>query len=279
MRKPDFWQAFLSLDLSATKSRGLLERLGTSCISANDLLASQALSATERKKLEKLKPLTPNQIALLNPISLDDSHFPENLKLTQDPPVAIMLRGSVSREDDNAVAIVGTRKASAYGRIIAKKLASELAAGGVTVVSGAAHGVDAAAHLGAMEAGGRTIAVLGSGLDIPYPASHRGLIGQIAEQGAVVSQFALGTKPDWWRFPVRNYLIAGLSRAVIVVEAPETSGSLLTATIAAEEGRHVFVTSANIDSLQHRGSFRLINDGATLLRSDIRSPRNRAARR
>src|SRR5438034_5838792 len=142
MRKPDFWQALLSLDLSATKSRELLERLGTSCISAHDLFASQALSASERKKLEKLRPLTPNQTALLNPVSLDDSHFPENLKLTQDPPVAIMLRGSISHEDNSAVAIVGTRKASAYGRIIAKKLASELAAGGVTIVSGAAHGVD-----------------------------------------------------------------------------------------------------------------------------------------
>lgn len=265
MRKPEFWQAFLSLDLSAAKSRELLERLGTSCVSAEDLQKSPALDAEQRKKLASVAPLSPQQQGLLNVVAVENGSYPENLRLSQSPPPAIMVRGSILPEDRNAVAIVGTRKATAYARAIAKKLAMEFASGGLTVISGAAHGVDSAAHLGALESGGRTIAVVGSGLDKPYPASHRGLLDRIAQNGAVVSQFALGTKPDWWRFPIRNHLIAALSRAVVVVEAPETSGSLLTANLAAEEGRHVFATPGPIDSLEHRGSFRLINDGATLL--------------
>ncbi|MGI8924658.1 MAG: DNA-processing protein DprA [Fimbriimonadales bacterium] len=267
MRKPDFWQALLSLDLSAEKSRELLDRLGPSCITAHDLLASPALSGSDRKKLSEQKSLSAQQASLLNPISIEEAAFPENLRATQNPPVALVVAGELLPSDTVAVAIVGTRKASGYGRSIARKLASELAKSGITIVSGAAFGIDAEAHKGALEAGGRTIAVMGSGLDKPYPASHRGLLNQIARSGAVVTQFALGTKPDWYRFPNRNYLIAGLSRAVIVVEAPEKSGALLTANLAGEEGRHVFVTPAQMGNAAYLGGFRLINDGATLLYS------------
>lgn len=200
-------------------------------------------------------------------IGFEESEFPNNLRLVREPPVALMVKGTLSEKDELAVAIVGTRKPTTYGRAVARKLSQEFARAGVTVVSGGAFGIDAQAHAGAIEEGGRTIAVLGSGVDRIYPAANRGLFERIQENGALISQFALGAKPDWWRFPSRNVVIAGLSRVVIVVEAPEKSGSLITASVAGEEGRHVFAIPANVDSLNYRGSFKLINDGATLLYS------------
>ncbi len=176
-----------------------------------------------------------------------------------------MVLGKIEPRDSLAVSIVGTRKASIYGAAVARRIAYELASAGITIISGGAYGIDAAAHEGALEAGGRTIAVLGSGLDKLYPASHKHVFEKISRNGAVISQFALGKTSQPWMFPIRNDTIAGLSRAVIVVEAPSMSGALITAASAAEYGRLVFATPANIDSLNYRGSFRLINDGATLL--------------
>lgn len=267
MRDPEFWQAFLSLGLSGSRARELLQSLGRACATADALAQSHALTASDKARLKKLKPLTPAQRGLLRTISLEDDGYPENLRTLSSPPVAFFINGKLAPEDSQSVAVIGTRKASAYGRAVARKLAMEIARAGITVVSGAAHGIDAEAHKGALLAGGRTIAVLGSGLDRPYPASHRSLLDDVARSGAVISQFPLGTSPDRWNFPLRNYTIAGLAKAVIVVEAPENSGSLLTATIAVDEGRHVFVTPGTIDSVEYRGSFKLINDGATLLYS------------
>ena len=204
---------------------------------------------------------------MLKVVSCEDDGFPDNLKLMQLPPVALMVSGDLRPEDALAVAIVGTRKASPYGRATARRIATDLAGAGVTVVSGAAFGIDAEAQKAAIQAGGRTIAVVGSGLDRPYPASHRGLLQDVARNGAVLSQFALGAAPDWWRFPERNYVIAGLARAIIVIEAPNKSGALLTANLANEEGRMVFVVPSRMDDEGFVGSFRLINDGATLLYS------------
>lgn len=267
MRTPEFWQAFLSLDLSVSKSRALLSKLGTTCVTAEDLEKSSALSLAERQRLGGRKPLTAGQRELLKVVSCEDGAYPNNLKLMQSPPVALMVAGQLLPEDALAVAIVGTRKASPYGRATARRIATELANSGVTVVSGAAFGIDAEAQKAAMQAGGRTIAVVGSGLDRPYPASHRGLLQDVARNGAVVSQFALGAAPDWWRFPERNYVIAGLARAIVVIEAPNKSGALLTANLANEEGRMVFVVPSRMDDEGYVGSFRLINDGATLLYS------------
>jgi DNA processing protein len=163
------------------------------------------------------------------------------------------------------VAIVGTRGASAYGRACAMKFAEALARAGVTVVSGGALGIDAAAHKGALEAGGRTVAVLAAGIDNVYPSVHAGLFRQIRAQGALVSQFAVGVKPGDYRFLVRNSLVAALSQAVLVVEAPLRSGAMRTAHAAAEYGRDVFVVPANIDLLSFSGSFSLIRDGAALV--------------
>lgn len=261
MRDLGFWQAFLSLDLPPRKARDVLERLGPQCISYEDLQCSPALDSELKSKLPPATLLPVGvQVA-----ELDDNRFPECLKLVRDPVPALMFRGELPPPEVSCVAIVGTRKASTYGRAVARKLASQLAESGVTIVSGGAHGIDAEAHEGALSVGGKTIAVLGSGLDKLYPAANRSLFSRIAESGAVVSQFALGAKPHYWRFPIRNFVIAGMCHAVIVVEAPEGSGSLQTAHIAVDEGRHVFATPAAFDNESHRGSFRLINDGATLL--------------
>ncbi len=264
MRSPRFWQALLSLDLLPHQARALLERLGPDCVEPEDLIRSHAITNDQKTKLE-------NALAKLDSISdwphilsVEHDDYPSNLR-TANPPAALMVLGKIEPRDSLAVSIVGTRKASIYGAAVARRIAYELASAGITIISGGAYGIDAAAHEGALEAGGRTIAVLGSGLDKLYPASHKHVFEKISRNGAVISQFALGKTSQPWMFPIRNDTIAGLSRAVIVVEAPSMSGALITAASAAEYGRLVFATPANIDSLNYRGSFRLINDGATLL--------------
>lgn len=250
----------LLMELSSEKARKALELLA-GATSKEDLLLSPAIPADKRATLQSwvYKPVGEHMV------SIEDDSYPENLRHAHAPPIALSVLGEVLPQDAAAVAIVGTRKASPYGKTVAKRLARDLAKNGVTIISGGAHGIDAAAHEGALEVGGRTIAVLGNGVDIAFPAVHRALFGRIAANGALVSEYANGVKPDFWRFPQRNYLIATLSRAVIVVEAPLKSGSLITATVAGDEGRHVFATPGPIDSKEHEGSFRLINDGATLL--------------
>ncbi len=264
MREPGFWQALLSLDLSARKFRELLKEIGPDCRTAEELSRSPALSPKQREAIQQRFPLPPipEDVRVL---PMDDPAFPENVRLSADPPPALFVRGSLEPRDALAVAIVGTRKASPYGQSLAMRLAKELASAGITVVSGAAYGIDAAAHKGALEAGGRTIAVLGCGVDRAYPSSHRSLLDRIASSGAVVSQFPIGTPPDAFRFPSRNFVIASLSRAIIVVEAPAKSGALITAVAAVEEGRHVFVCPAPMDAESHYGGFALVNEGATLL--------------
>ncbi|HYO88647.1 MAG TPA: DNA-processing protein DprA [Candidatus Limnocylindrales bacterium] len=191
-----------------------------------------------------------------------DDDYPPLLAHIDDPPIALYVRGSLNTQDRLALAIVGARKASAYGRDVAHHFASKLAARGVTIISGLAHGVDAAAHRGALEAGGRTLAVLGSGLDVIYPYDHRGLADEIAAQGALISEFPLGTKRDPFNFPRRNRIISGLSLGVLVAEATDKSGALITASLAAEQGKDVFAVPGNIFTDASSGVNRLIQDGA-----------------
>ena len=165
------------------------------------------------------------------------------------------------------MAIVGTRKVTAYGRQVAEEVASTLARSGVMIVSGLARGVDSIAHQAAINASGRTLAVLGNGVDLVYPPENRKLAAQIMEHGALVSDYALGTQPDGQNFPPRNRIISGLSLAVIIVEAGITSGALITATFAAEQGRDVFAVPGNINAPQSQGTNRLIRDGAQPLLS------------
>jgi DNA processing protein len=195
-------------------------------------------------------------------LTWNDDGYPRHLKEIDQPPPVLYVRGGLTSEDEWAVAIVGTRRVTAYGRQVAEEIATALAQHGVTIVSGMARGVDSIAHQAAINVGGRTLAVLGNGVDLVYPPENRRLADQIMEHGALVSDYALGTQPDGINFPPRNRIISGLSMAVIIVEAGLTSGALITATFAAEQGRDVFAVPGNINAPQSLGTNRLIRDGA-----------------
>ncbi|MFO7323425.1 MAG: DNA-processing protein DprA [Chloroflexota bacterium] len=196
-----------------------------------------------------------------------DSDYPDLLKPLPDAPPVLFVKGTLLPEDARALAIVGTRKATVYGRDVTASFARQLVAQGFTVVSGLAHGIDAVAHQTALDSGGRTIAVLGTGIDVIYPADHRALAGRIVESGALVSEFPLGTRPDRRNFPRRNRLISGMSLGVLIAEAPEKSGALITANIAADQGREVFAVPGSIFSPASAGTNRLIQEGAKLVSS------------
>ncbi len=191
--------------------------------------------------------------------------YPPQLADLSDAPPVLAVRGDPGALAQPAVAIVGSRAASAYGLDVARRVAGELAAAGVVVVSGLAFGIDAAAHDAALAAGGRTVAVQACGLDRVYPAAHRALAGRIAQSGAVITEFAFGVAPQRAFFPLRNRLISGLSRAVVVVEARERSGSLVTARHAADQGIDVFAVPGPINAPNHVGCNRLLRDGAAPL--------------
>ncbi|MDL1912705.1 DNA-protecting protein DprA [Chloroflexi bacterium CFX6] len=200
-------------------------------------------------------------------LTWQDEAYPQRLKEIDQPPPVLYIRGDYLPDDLFAVAIVGTRRITPYGRQITEELSSFLAANGLTVISGLARGVDAVAHQAALRAGGRTIAVLGSGVDKIYPPEHRALAEQMMERGAVVSDYAPGTPPEASNFPPRNRIISGLSLAVVVVEAGETSGALITAEFAAEQGREVFAVPGSILAPQSKGTNKLIQKGALPLLS------------
>jgi DNA processing protein len=195
----------------------------------------------------------------------DSPEYPEQLRAVEHPS-GLYVCGTLARDDALAIAIVGSRRASPYGLRVATTLARDLATRGFTIVSGLARGIDTAAHRGALEAGGRTLAVLGSGLDRVYPSENRNLARRIAEAGAVLSQFPPGTPPRPYHFPERNRVIAGLALGTVVVEAAEASGALITAGIAGDFGRLVFAVPGPITSLSSCGTNGLLRDGATLIR-------------
>jgi DNA processing protein len=191
--------------------------------------------------------------------------YPARLRMIADPPPFLYTKGRLHAEDERAVAIVGSRSASDYGRRIARDLARGLASLGFTVVSGMARGIDGAAHESALRAGGRTIAILGSGVERAYPPEHESLYHRISESGAVVSELPVGTRPMAFNFPARNRLISGLSLGVVVVEATEKSGSLITAASALEQGREVFAVPGEAGASRSRGAHKLIRQGAKLV--------------
>ncbi len=198
-------------------------------------------------------------------VVMGDPGYPPLLARIHDPPIAIAVRGSLVREDPLGISIVGSRRSTPYGREVARALSRGLAGRGLTIVSGLARGIDAAAHEGALEAGGRTIAVLGSGLDNLYPREHRRLAGRIAEQGAVVSEFDLDEPPHARNFPRRNRIITGLTLGTLVVEAAVRSGSLVSARLAMEQDREVFAVPGPVSSKTSEGVHQLIRDGARLV--------------
>jgi DNA processing protein len=191
-----------------------------------------------------------------------DPAYPHLLAQIPAPPPVLYIKGEIIPDDAVAVAIVGTRRLTSYGREVTARLAADLAAAGVTIVSGLALGIDGIAHNAALRAGGRTLAVLGSGVDIVYPPEHRHLAGQITEHGALISDYPLGRKPDAVNFPARNRIISGLSLGVIVVEAPTRSGALITTSFAADQGRDVFVVPGSILAAASAGGNLLLRDGA-----------------
>jgi len=247
--------AFGGIEDAWNASADALRQVGLDRRSITNLLEA-------RRELDLSKELALLQSAGISVLTWEDPGYPARLLNIGDPPPVLYVLGELREEDEWAVAVVGTRTASAYGREAARVLASDLARAGITIVSGLARGIDAQAHQAALEAGGRTIAVLGSGLDVIYPWEHRKLAEQVVAHGALVSEYALGTKPEASNFPPRNRIISGLSRGVLVVEAGDQSGALITADFAAEQGRDVFAVPGNIFQRGSRGTNKLIRDGA-----------------
>jgi DNA processing protein len=228
-----------------------------------------ALSGEGRQHLEELANKEIERAAEKNIaiIPCDDPLYPALLKNIHDPPVVLYVLGAPELLTCRGMGIVGSRAATHYGKDIAQQMAGSLSRQGFTIISGLALGIDTAAHNGALAAEGKTIAVLGCGLDIVYPPSNHNLYKRIASAGAVVSEYPLGTKPDSFRFPARNRIISGLSLGIVVVEAANRSGSLITASHALEQGREVFAVPGRIDSVKSAGTHTLLQQGAKLVHS------------
>ena len=231
-----------------------------------DRRALRSLLST-REKLDLDAQVTRLEKASVKVLTWQSPEYPERLRHIYHPPPVLYLRGSLTLADEWSVAVVGTRRATVYGKEAARHIASELARTGVTVVSGMARGIDATAHKAALDSGGRTIAVLGSGVDVAYPAENRHLMLRVIEQGALLSEYALGTPPEASNFPPRNRLISGLVQGVVIVEAAERSGALITADYAVEQGRDVFAVPGNMFNRNSVGCNRLIQQGAKLVLS------------
>lgn len=199
-------------------------------------------------------------------LHVEHREYPRLLAEATGRPTVLYIRGRLVPADDRSVGIVGTRRSTSYGKSVTERISEELAAAGVTVVSGLARGIDAVAHHVALESGGRTVAVLGSGVDVIYPAEHRRLVERILENGAVISEQPPGAKPDAPNFPARNRIISGMSLGVVVIEAPARSGALITANFAADQGREVFVVPGNVGNATSAGTNQLLRDGARIVR-------------
>ena len=226
----------------------------------NDKLVQQVVQVRNQTNLEELvERIRDADIQIL---TWDNPHYPERLRQINQSPFMLYLKGDLISEDIWSVAIVGTRRFSAYGRQITENITRVLAGHGITVVSGLARGIDGIAHQQALEAGGRTIAVLGSGIDQIYPPEHRQLADQIIQRGALVSDYPFGTPPDGSNFPPRNRIISGLSKATLVIEAGRKSGALITANYAAEQGKDVFAVPGKITAPTSKGTNLLIKQGA-----------------
>ncbi|MDD5686827.1 MAG: DNA-processing protein DprA [Elusimicrobia bacterium] len=219
----------------------------------------------ERKKIDVRKEIEEAAFNNVNIITSGMDEYPQVLKTIYDYPPVLYVKGQVKECDVVSVAVVGTRKITTYGKSVCEYLARELVNAGITVISGLARGIDTVAHTIAVEEKGRTIAVLGNGLSNCYPPENRKLEDRIAENGAVISEFSMHTKPDRQNFPRRNRLISGLSLGVIVVEADEKSGALITAKYAIEQGREVFAVPGSIFSKYSKGTHQLIKQGAKLV--------------
>ena len=274
MEERDYWLAFSQVrGLGMVRFRKLLAHFGSlteawsasplafSSAGLNKKVIEQILAVRSRLEVESLQAdLASKHISFL---IWKDAAYPKSLLQIEQPPPVLYYRGTLLEEDHLAVAIVGTRNMTSYGRQLTKDTAEYLAGNGVTIVSGLARGVDAIAHQAALDVGGRTFAVLGSGVDVIYPPEHRQLSENILRNGAILSDYAPGTQPDGINFPPRNRIISGLSLATVVIEAGEKSGALITARFALEQGREVFAVPGSVLSPMSRGTNGLLASGAT----------------
>jgi DNA processing protein len=220
------------------------------------------LQAARKKALVEAEGAVAHNCRIVCP---EDDFYPPGLQTIADPPVALYCRGEIECLAKPKVAIVGSRAATTYGKRVSFELARELARQGICVVSGMAMGIDGEAHAGALAGGGVTIGILGCGVDVVYPHQHAGLFTEVTSMGLLLSEYALGTQPDGFRFPERYRIISGLSLGVVVVEASLKSGSLITARLALDQGREVFAVPGRIDSPKSHGTHRLLQQGAKLV--------------
>jgi DNA processing protein len=274
-----YWLALsLTPGIGSTLMRRLLDRFNTpeavfhapmKELSKIEGLGEKVVQEIRKGPLEKV---VERELSLLREvggrvITLKDEEYPKRLKDIYDPPALLYVRGALKKEDEFAISIVGSRKTTPYGRWFTEKVSQELARHGVTIVSGMARGIDSLAHWGAISGGGRTIAVLGCGVDVIYPSENRNLFAKMIDHGAILSEFPMGSPPEGGHFPRRNRIISGLSLGVVVVQASEKSGSLITAGYALEQGREVFAVPGNVGTESSRGTHRLIKEGAKLVES------------
>ncbi len=274
----DWLTLYLTPGLGPTGCMKLVEAFGS---------AADALKASQTN-LRKVPGLRKNSLAAIGTVKQarvqqeidqaarfgvtiicqDDHTFPELLRHIHNPPVILYVKGDVELLNKPGLGIVGSRAASSYGLEMATSFAARLAGLGLNIISGLALGVDGAAHRGALQAAGKTVAILGCGLDIVYPAQHQKLYDKIAANGAIISEYPFGTRPENFRFPARNRIISGMALGVLIIEAAKRSGSLITAHLAMEQGREVFALPGRVDSVKSEGTHRLLQEGAKLVLSE-----------
>lgn len=269
------WIRLTKTGVSARRLNRLLDHFGGpealfAASPAAVAAAAQCSASVAAKLLDPVHQPTARELDLLETLEVrlitrDCADYPPALAQIYDPPVAIYVRGTLEERDSRAVALVGSRQASDYGKRVADRLVCGLVEAGYTIVSGLARGLDTAAHQAAVRVGGRTLACLGCGVDVAYPRENRRLAQMIVENGALISEYPMLAAPDAWHFPSRNRIISGLSLGVVVIEAPEKSGSLITAECALEQGREVFAVPGNIDNFRNQGAHALLRDGAKLV--------------
>ena len=273
MEEKLFWIGFNKVKgIGSVRIRNLLDYFGKLSIaweaSAHDLrqsgLGPKTIDAflQERKSIDLIKEWDRIISLGIQVITVNEDSYPAKLKTIEQPPPVLYVKGELTKRDDIAIAVVGTRHKTSYGKQVAVELSEFLAKNQITVVSGLARGIDSLAHESAINSGGRTIAVLGNGVDVIYPPEHRDLTMKIQSNGALVSEYFPGTPPDGVNFPPRNRIISGLSIATVIIEAGERSGALITAEFAANQGREVFAVPGSIYSINSKGTNRLIRDGA-----------------
>ena len=276
MSDRQFWLGFnLVSGIGPARFRRLLAHFGTAeaawrangrdlAFAGLDLRTIESIVAT-RERLDLDRELARVEDAGASLVTQDDDLYPPLLRQIPDAPPLLYVRGQLRAADELSIAVVGTRRASIYGKHVCERLVTEIAGRGVTVVSGLARGIDAVAHRVALAAGGRTIAVVGCGVDVVYPPEHAALARDILNNGAIISEYPLGSSPEAGNFPARNRIISGMTRSTLVVEAGETSGALITATFAVEQGRDVLAVPGSILAEGCVGTNRLIQQGAKLV--------------